>query len=90
MDLLSVFLSLLLGISLGLRPQEIPLGSPASPWKTQSLPPLFLSLIHFSSDSDAIIVLVVDGWWSRVEVADGWKRPFFCILELQGPMAPLF
>ena len=35
-----------LGISLGLRPREIPWGSPVSPWKTQSLPPLFLTIYN--------------------------------------------
>ena len=38
---------LLLGISLGLRPREIPQSSPASPWKTPSLPPLLLRLTHY-------------------------------------------
>ena len=33
---------LLLGISLGIRPREIPRSSPASPWKTPSFPPLLL------------------------------------------------
>ena len=28
-------------------PLGIPQGSPASPWKTQSLPPLFLTIYHF-------------------------------------------
>ena len=37
---------LFLGISLGLRPQEIPWGSLASPWKTPSVPPLLLGLTH--------------------------------------------
>ena len=35
---------LLLGISLGLRPQEIPRSSPTSPRKTPSFPPLLLRL----------------------------------------------
>ena len=35
---------LLLGISLGLRPWEIPRRSPASPRKTPSIPPLILGL----------------------------------------------
>ena len=35
---------LLLGISLGLRPREIPRSSPASPQKTPSFPPLLLRL----------------------------------------------
>ena len=35
---------LLLGISLGLCPREIPQSSPASPWKTPSIPPLLLGL----------------------------------------------
>ena len=38
---------LLLRISRGPRPQEIPQSSPASPRKTQSFPPLLLSLTHF-------------------------------------------
>ena len=37
---------LLLRISLGLCPQEIPRSSPASPWKTSSSPPLLLGLTH--------------------------------------------
>ena len=42
-----VFLGLagvLLGISLGLRPWEIPWSSPTSPWKTPSIPPIVLGL----------------------------------------------
>ena len=35
---------LLLGISLGLRPREIPRSSPASRRKTPSIPPLLLGL----------------------------------------------
>ena len=35
---------LLLRISLGLHPQEIPCSSPSSPWKTLSIPPLLLGL----------------------------------------------
>ena len=48
-----VFLGLagmLLGISLGLCPREIPWSSPASPRKTPSFPPLLLRLTH-SGDS---------------------------------------
>ena len=44
-----VFLGLagrLLGISLGLCPQEISQSSPASPGKTPSIPPLLLGLTH--------------------------------------------
>ena len=37
---------LFLGISLGLRHREIPRSSPASPWKTPSIPPLLLGLTH--------------------------------------------
>ena len=37
---------LLLWISLGLRPREIPRSSPASPRKTPSIPPLLLGLTH--------------------------------------------
>ena len=37
---------LLLGIFLGLCPREIPRSSPASPWKTPSIPPLLLGLTH--------------------------------------------
>ena len=47
---------LLLGISLGLCPQEIPRSSPASPWKTPSIHPLLLGLTHssdFSYGSDS-------------------------------------
>ena len=42
---------LLLGISLGLRPREIPRSSPASPWKTPSIPPLLLGLTHSISQT---------------------------------------
>ena len=45
-----VFLGLagrLLDIPLGLRPQEIPQSSPASPWKTLSIPPLLLGLTQY-------------------------------------------
>ena len=35
---------LLLGISIWLRPREIPQSSPASPQKTPSIPPLLLGL----------------------------------------------
>ena len=42
---------LLLRISLRLRPWEIPRSSPASPWKTQSFPPLLLRLTHPLSSS---------------------------------------
>ena len=38
---------LLLGISLGIRPREIPWSSPASPWKTLSIPPLLLGLTQY-------------------------------------------
>ena len=38
---------LLLGISLGLGPWEIPGRSPASPWKTLSIPPLLLGLTQY-------------------------------------------
>ena len=38
---------LLLGISLGLCPWEIPRSSPASPWKTLSFPPILLRLNQF-------------------------------------------
>ena len=38
---------LLLGISLGLCPREIPSSSPASPRKTPSIPPLFLGLTQY-------------------------------------------
>ena len=44
-----VFLGLagrLLEISLGLRPLEVPRRSPASPWKTPSIPPLLLGLTN--------------------------------------------
>ena len=47
----SVFLGLaelLLGISLGLCPREIPQSSPASPWKTPSFPPLLLRLNQYA------------------------------------------
>ena len=44
LGLLLLGLGLLLGISFGLCPQEIPPSSPASPWKTPSIPPLFLGL----------------------------------------------
>ena len=37
---------LLLGISPGLRPREIPRSSPAFPQKTPSFPPLLLRLTH--------------------------------------------
>ena len=37
---------LILGISLGLSPWEIPRSSPASHWKTLSFPPLLLKLTH--------------------------------------------
>ena len=40
---------LLLGISLGLRPREIPRSSSASPWKSPSIPPLLLGLTHYIS-----------------------------------------
>ena len=39
---------LLLGISLGLRPWEIPHSSPASPWKIMSIPPLLLVLTQYA------------------------------------------
>ena len=39
---------LLLGICLELRPREIPRSSPASLWKTLSIPPLFLGLTQYS------------------------------------------
>ena len=38
---------LLLGIFLGLRPWNIPRSSPASPWKTPSIPPLLLGLTEY-------------------------------------------
>ena len=38
---------LLLGISLGLRPREIPQSSPVSPWKTPSIPPLLLGITYY-------------------------------------------
>ena len=38
---------LLLGISLGLRPWELPRSSPASPWKIPSIPPLLLGLTQY-------------------------------------------
>ena len=40
---------LLLGIFLGLRPREIPGNSPASPWKTPSLPPVLLGLTQYQN-----------------------------------------
>ena len=43
---------LLLGISLGLRPQEIPRRSPASPRKTPSFPPLLLRSTHSQLATD--------------------------------------
>ena len=38
---------LLLRISLGLRPREIPRSSPASPRKTLAIPPILLGLTHY-------------------------------------------
>ena len=38
---------LLLKISLGLRPQEIPWSSPARPRKTPSIPPLLLGFTQY-------------------------------------------
>ena len=38
---------LLLGISLGLCPREIPRSNPASPRKTPSIPPLLLGLTQY-------------------------------------------
>ena len=46
---------LLLGISLGLRPWEIPPSSPACPRKTPSFPPLLLRLTHSVMCSSAIV-----------------------------------
>ena len=40
---------LLLGISLGLRPQDISRSNPASPRKTPSIPPLLLGLTHYAT-----------------------------------------
>ena len=48
---------LLLGISLGLCPQEIPRSRLASPWKTLSLPPLLLRLTHSSWCNKLIVML---------------------------------
>ena len=42
---------LLLGISLGLLPREIPRSSPASPRKTTSIPPLLLGLSQSVNES---------------------------------------
>ena len=54
---------LLLKISLGLCPREIPRSSSASPWETPSIPSLFLGLTQYSqsimktpgNDFDALI-----------------------------------
>ena len=43
---------LLLGISLWLRPLEIPQTSPASPRKTPSIPPLLLGLTQYGHSVD--------------------------------------
>jgi len=69
---------LLLGISLGLRPREIPRSSPASPRKTPSFPPLLLRLTHSISNRNFccfsyIIAMVhknsptVEFWQERIE-----------------------
>ena len=46
---------LLLGISPGLCPREIPRSSPASPQKTLSIPPLLLGLTHYIIHNNGIL-----------------------------------
>ena len=48
---------LLLGISLGLRPQEIPWGSPASPRKTLAFPLLLIRLTHSGNKTSRAVKL---------------------------------
>ena len=45
---------LLLGISLGLRPREIPRSRPASPPETLFIPPLLLGLTHSSRKKQCV------------------------------------
>ena len=42
-----VLAGVLFGISLGLRPREIPMSCPVIPWKTPSIPPLLLGLTQY-------------------------------------------
>ena len=52
---------LLLGISLGLRPPEIPRSSPASPWKNPSIPPLLLGLTQSPHSCSSTLSLYLLG-----------------------------
>ena len=65
---------LLLGIYLGLCPQEIPLSSPASPRKTPSIPPLLLGLTQ--SQVFQAIATVCHCWTSFMMKI---KLDHFCI-----------
>ena len=50
--------AMLLGISLGLRPQEIPRSSPASPRKTPPIPPLLLRLTQYKWKRETYLVQI--------------------------------
>ena len=75
-----VFLRLLLGISMRLRPPKIPQSSPASPWKTPSIPPL----LQGSRKSKVGWELTKSGW--QVWSPEIFKRLIFVVFKLIIPI----